>query len=105
MSDLISRDALKSAMCEGCDGEACNRTTFDCYSMRAIIEAPTIDAEPVRHGHWKDKRRYEIGPSVDDDGWVELQELCSACNMWVITDWRSPEYCSKCGAQMRRVSE
>lgn len=70
-----------------------------------IDSAPTIDAEPVRHGHWKEKRKYEVGAAVDDDGWVELEEFCSVCGKWVKTQWRSPLYCPNCGAKMDEVSE
>ena len=65
-----------------------------------LNQAPTIDAEPVRHGHWEKKRKYVVGRAVDDDGWVELQELCSACGKWAKTQWRSPLYCPNCGAKM-----
>lgn len=57
------------------------------------------------HGHWKEKRKYEVGAAVDDDGWIDLEELCSACGKWVKTQWRSPLYCPNCGAKMDEVSE
>lgn len=61
-----------------------------------------VNFERVRHGHWKEKRRYEVGRAVDDDGWVELQELCSVCDKWAKTQWRSPLYCPNCGAKWTR---
>ena len=55
----------------------------------AIEEAPTVDAEPVRHGHW-----------VDEIGMI----LCSECgDAWGTEDEemvRSFNYCPNCGAKM-----
>lgn len=62
----------------------------------AINEQPTIDAEPVRHGHWIE--RY----GVFDGTYYK----CSVCNY---NCSRTKEnYCSDCGAKMdgeRRTDE
>ncbi len=56
--------------------------------------APTVDAEPVRHGHWID----EIG-----------MFLCSECGDAWGTDneemVRSFNYCPNCGAKMDEVED
>lgn len=54
-----------------------------------VQEAPTIDAEPIRHGMWKRVTAYEGG----DFHFYE----CSICGEpW----WFKMNYCAKCGARM-----
>lgn len=84
-------------------GDFCAGVTVE--MLEEVRKAPTIDAVPVVHGHWKERRKYEVGAAVDDDGWLELEELCSVCGKWVKTQWRSPLYCPKCGAKMDEVSD
>ena len=49
--------------------------------------APTIDAEPVRHGHW-------------DDSFDGITPYCSVCGMSHNCINRTPDYCPHCGAKM-----
>lgn len=49
--------------------------------------APTIDAEPVRHGHW-------------DDSFDGITPYCSVCGMSHNCINRTPDYCPHCGARM-----
>lgn len=57
-------------------------------ALRVIEQAPTIEAEPVRHGEWVPGDYYDIG------------DVCSKC------DWDSRQisplynYCPACGAKM-----
>lgn len=44
-----------------------------------IIDAPTIDCEPVKHGEWVDGLK------------------CSECTL---VDWTRPNHCPNCGAKM-----
>lgn len=62
----------------------------------AIDDAPTIDAEPVRHGRWDDKR-------------VAFYRKCSECGATIKNtlshvffdyDIRDLHYCPNCGAKM-----
>ena len=55
--------------------------------VRCIIkDAPTIDAEPVRHGEWE---------VVDE---VEPRRYgCSSCKR---ISWNRSNYCPNCGAKM-----
>ncbi len=72
---------------------------------KAISECATIDAEPVRHGWWRqDYKRYKW---IDD--WIEEQYLkCSECEYeeyWLgLNDYSTvddyPNYCPNCGAKM-----
>ena len=74
---LIDADAL-------CEGLVSNHPV-----VIAAKCAPTIDAEPVRHGKWV---------HVEDD-----EYLCSACKMeFTIEDFESfvTNYCPNCGAKM-----
>ena len=56
--------------------------------LRRLLESqPTVDAEPVRHGHWE----------VDEDGNVK----CSECGHSGVGD----NYCERCGAKMNEVED
>lgn len=61
--------------------------------MRKIRQLPTIDAEPVVHGHWE----YIEGGII-----LQSHYKCSACGTkrfehWVMADF---ERCPHCGAKM-----
>lgn len=59
-----------------------------------IIDSPTIEAEPVRHGHW------EIHTDAVGNTYYE----CSCCHTtwWEIKS--NDNYCSACGAKMDEAS-
>ena len=61
--------------------------------MDIIKEAPTIEAEPVRHGHWT-LDRHEHG-------------VCSVCHMTSvdIIGGEFHNYCPNCGAKMDEVKK
>lgn len=65
-----------------------------------VEDAPTIEAEPVRHGHWIDKPTGKYG------NW---QSYCSACGkhsqIGGIESNRHKPRCPWCGAFMDEVSE
>ncbi len=67
-------------------------------AMHAIEQQPTVDAVPVRHGHW------EIVPNDENkDGYYKMR--CSLCGetLWSI---QSEElYCCKCGAKMDECAD
>lgn len=55
--------------------------------LEVAKNAPTIDAEPVRHGRWADE---------DNGRWV-----CTLCGSWYIVDSNGyMHYCPHCGAKM-----
>lgn len=65
-----------------------------------VIMSPTVDAEPVKHGHWI---------SIDDDG--DSPYKCSVCGGVKVNEngewldichqeWNKMPYCSVCGAKM-----
>ena len=52
---------------------------------RVIDKAPTVDAEPVRYGHW------ELPPECT------IAVMCSECGY---RDLIKSNYCPRCGAKM-----
>lgn len=92
---MIDRKALIAdyRICGGCsDFENCSGHITMCDSARirqAINEAPTIEAEPVRHGRWI----------------VKGQEIyCSECNEESLYNSfgasKFSRFCPNCGARM-----
>lgn len=55
-----------------------------------IDDAPTVDAEPVRHGRWKQSKHYPHIIICDECG--EPYELSNSMEHW--------NYCPNCGAKM-----
>lgn len=54
---------------------------------------PTVDAEPVRHGHWE--------LSLFDGNW-----MCSKCgNKPYHSNMKNMNYCPNCGAKMDEVEK
>ena len=68
------------------NGGSITRTGYKTVD-RILFEFPTIDAEPVRHGHWSE----EMG------GYV-----CSLCEGF---SEFATNYCQHCGAKMNEVTE
>lgn len=62
---------------------------------------PAIEAEPVRHGRWREVSRYR-----DENGYIVTDQECSEClgmSMEVpeVDDGTElPRYCMMCGAKM-----
>lgn len=89
---LIDADALKESLkelkAEGNNGMYVKglQDAIDDYFPQIIDDAPTIDAEPVRHGHW-----------ITDDSKIYLKHKCSECGHEVILKY---PYCENCGAEI-----
>ena len=99
---LIDADANIETM-KKCATNPENEQALLCYrfAQRILEEAPTVDAEPVRHGEWV-KMRGMMPPE-----YMGLKE-CNKCG-WHIHplgqtafDKRESEfrYCPRCGAKM-----
>lgn len=102
---LIDADELRQKMCYVCidtDEETeKGRVKWDSglwirYKVfeDTLILAPTVDAEPIRHGHWTDDCR------------------CSECGAEAITEWNETggawvmtPFCPNCGAKMDEVGD
>lgn len=93
------------------DADAFNHFDYSCFDgqlsedaiqgmdtvLNVIDTAPTIDAEPVRHGHW-----------IEVDRWTPEVFACSVCGEETNdTSFGVPRanYCPNCGAKMDEVSE
>jgi hypothetical protein len=65
------------------------------WCRKCIYEAPTIEAEPVRHGRWKCLGEYEEFSEEMAD------YLCESCG-YVISRLKNqkPKFCEGCGALM-----
>jgi len=100
MGRLIDADRLKAHYCWWAGGskemsidEA--KKTFD-----TIIDIqPTVDAEPVRHGHWDDMGDFE-SCSVCHGTHLKVYQTCYGKMNWV-----NMSYCPHCGAKMDEVED
>ena len=93
---LIDADALiEEALTEGAYGYV---------DAKQIADAPTVDATPVRHGHWI------IGVDNDDFDikcskckWTDTFEVAGIAAVKRIA--KVMHYCLSCGAKMDEVSK
>lgn len=77
------------------------------YEQFEVEEAPTIDAEPVRHGKWIEK---EVLRFTDNKAIGEWQSArCSVCGKYHTTPYMyyfsHYDYCPVCGAKMDEVND
>ena len=106
---LIDADALEKEMCSGCEY---NKNKYANCDDCAIANAPTIDAEPVKHGEWETgllrefrDTNIEAQEKADKAGYVRyvVNLKCSACGKITMVD-NSIKYnfCPNCGAKMNK---
>ena len=120
MTRLIDADAVYKILesCEIRKATIGNPLTdweygYTCGIERAESEiecAPTVDAEPVRHGKWIDggSFKYKHGGRNSEakelfgTEWRTMRRIkCSLCNKITLVDDTIPyEYCPHCGARM-----
>ena len=88
---LIDADALREVHCEGCSEAIRSDCESEpvCASLMWVVEAPTVDAVPVKHGRWK---LHSNGSGTCD------QCHFTQCNVWDYDSWQ--RYCGVCGAKM-----
>ena len=95
---MIDADALKLSHCKECTlyPDKCLGDDCDWGSIAHINMMPTVEAEPVKHGHW-------IMEFENDDG---RSLRCSNCLMvfWV-GHGRDGNYCPNCGSKMDERKE
>lgn len=65
--------------------------------ISSLKSVPTVDAEPVRHGHW-------IKPTVIDGRAFNIPH-CSVCNEVPCGVDEHTKYCPNCGAKMDGCSD
>lgn len=68
----------------------------ECGTYKSVINEPTVDAEPVRHGEWIDEGYYADYTNVS--AW-----RCSEC-CWHMIGYSDElfRYCPSCGAKMEK---
>lgn len=72
------------------------REDHEVISTHLIWNAPTVDAEPVRHGHWIN----HFDDLFPEDSSVE----CSVCHEYEGI-MANDNYCPNCGAKMDESSQ
>ena len=90
--------------CKGCkynepEGFACNtyKAPSFAYVCEVLDDAPTVDAEPVRHGKWINCGTYDQGYQVTLE--------CGCCGEAVNGYVHDYKYCPYCGAKMEAYEE
>ncbi len=81
---LIDVDAMLTALCKNCGTSG--RCIIPCVDYDMIVQFPTIDAEPVRHGRW----------IAQDNTYTRY--MCSECESK--NHGGHEKYCPNCGAKM-----
>lgn len=66
------------------------------HAIAVINEASTIDAEPVKHGQWMERKIPLIPLDWDEDD-VDTMYVCSECEG---LNYCESYYCPHCGAKM-----
>ena len=83
---LIDANALLDAIPK-------NDELFSIDVRRAIVDAPTLDVEPVRHGRWIQSKTV---PTYHHCSLCKAtHRMKMSCNVYVFT-----KYCPNCGAMM-----
>ena len=99
MTRLIDADALKAQIQREIDiyfNEVGGGIHTAMEARDEIDYAPTVDAEPVRHGTWKEER-----VKIDDQFSLSIPcYLCSECGGYMDASPRLFKYCPYCGAKM-----
>lgn len=80
MPRLINADKLKDII-------------SDTWILDRIDEQPTVDVEPVRHGHW----------IFNPKDAIEMMFTLPKCSKCGAESADSGNYCSNCGAKMDEV--
>lgn len=94
---LIDADNLKAELFD-----ANWLTDNDEHMVEEIVERQsTVDAEPVRHGHWETKE-YTTEDSFDDWIVIHHKEVCSECGKG---QGERSKFCPNCGAKMDGEAE
>lgn len=99
---LIDAYALLERFNEKCDmataiidEETSKRFHKFCVIADALEDCPTVDAEPVRHGHWIEQ--------TPEDRYSWAPWRCSECKL--PSGKHQTNYCPNCGAKMDKNLE
>ena len=97
MEDLISRKALLDTLQNHFGQDLAYLGEDLQYCQEAVQFAPSIEAEPVRHGRWDEVWCFD---------YMDYTHYCSECNYDALTkegtmhDEVLTSYCPNCGAKM-----
>lgn len=103
---LIDADKLRKDVL---DLPNCYNGFSDTYDKAMIVdlvdEQPTVEAEPIRHGHWISACQTKF-----DKLFFPRMFKCSVCGNYLDFDginagWGDTNWCPNCGAKMDEVSE
>lgn len=97
MDDLISRKAaIDAAIAAADDWDGGSNINRSAHIIVGINNIPAVDAVPVAHGKWIEKRYTQ--PIGDDRHVNVVSYFCSACNGEHY--YGGAKYCPNCGAKM-----
>ena len=103
MSDLISRDALNEALSDWnlmiiLSAEEAQKTGEwrvvmpRAEVLRRLMNAPTVDNEPVVHARWE---------YIEDYAYSRIGWHCTSCRKRILNEMVAfAKYCPNCGAKM-----
>ena len=94
---LINADALREKWCENCSNiHLCGDKDW-CDEVRELYDMPVIEAEPVKHGHW----RTMVGEKmVDYEQEIYRRYYVHYCSICHKASAVKRNYCPNCGAKM-----
>lgn len=109
---LIDADKLKEKLQEQQKYGSTSDSKGRAKAIVEVIHAPTIEAEPVKHGQWIEKKPSRMKWIPDEsDGITEeettiedmVEQKCSVCQRWSIKFAYHIEmnFCPNCGAKMK----
>lgn len=80
---------------ENCGKE--NREGYKTCKNCGMLNTPTADVQPVKHGYWEEVTDY--------GGWGDTHYRCSVCGEeWYLEDGKPKDnnmnFCPRCGARM-----
>ena len=88
---LIDANALHSKIMKDNDNDLSRKENIAQILLR-IETAPTIEAEPVKHGRW-----IFVGEGTMPDGWTYRKYKCSECDFVTV---EAKNFCQNCGVKM-----
>lgn len=97
---LIDADQLEDVVTKA-NEQGFDITRYEFKRIKLVLfEFPTVDVEPVRHGHWIKNERYS--DEIERHTVYECSE-CGELYYWY--DTPEYKYCRHCGAKMDEVEE